>query len=201
MNLGQSPTGQPEYADYAGGSGTSALTFEWVVASTDLDTNGIFFYGPSGTRVLLGGTIRNDGIDAVRATINRGTQGGHKVNGSLIPVTDSAEIASQIVSGVAAVRADVTVTQAPTPVEIAARVVSGNAVVRAAVTVAQPPPAVEIAAHVVSGNAVVRASVAVAQPPPPPVEIAAHIVSGNAAVRSDVTVVQPPHRPSSSPPA
>ena len=64
VNLGQSPSGSPEYADYARGDGTAVLEFEWVVAATDQDTNGVFFYGPTdplNRGLLSGGTIRNAG--------------------------------------------------------------------------------------------------------------------------------------------
>ena len=95
MNLGV-PAGGPEYADYAGGGGTAELTFEWVVAASDSDTNGIFFYGDTDTQDrgdidLNGGTIRNLGttVDADLTTLNRGTKSDHKVDGSLQP-TDHA---------------------------------------------------------------------------------------------------------------
>ena len=93
-NFGQSPTGSPEYFDYAGGTGTTEITFEWTVAATDEDTNGIFFYGTGdaqdrGDIVLNGGAIRNAGttINADLTTTNRGTQGSHRVDGSLVPLT------------------------------------------------------------------------------------------------------------------
>ena len=97
MNLGQSPSGSPEYADYADGTGTTEITFEWVVAATDEDTNGIFLYGDTdsqnrGDINLNGGTIRNTGttIDADLTTLNRGTQSGHRVDGSLGGAIDHA---------------------------------------------------------------------------------------------------------------
>ena len=92
MNFGQSPSGGPEYADYAGSAGSEAITFEWIVSATDLDTNGIFFYGNTdsqnrGEIDLNGGSIRRAGttIDADLVTLNRGTKSGHKVDGSLVP--------------------------------------------------------------------------------------------------------------------
>ncbi len=61
FNLGQSPVGGPEYMDYVSGSGTTQLVFEWYVAATDEDTNGLFLYGNNteGLIVLNGGTIDN----------------------------------------------------------------------------------------------------------------------------------------------
>ena len=94
MNFGGSPTGGPEYADYAGGTGTTEITFEWIVAATDEDDNGIFLYGSTdaqnrGEINLNGGTIRNAGttIAADLTTLNRGTKSDHKVDGSLAGVT------------------------------------------------------------------------------------------------------------------
>ena len=88
VNFGQSPSGGPEYAAYAGGTGTTEITFEWVVAATDQDTNGLFLYGPTdsqGRGEINGGTIFNAGtsVEADRATLHRGTKSGHKVDGSL----------------------------------------------------------------------------------------------------------------------
>ena len=104
LNFGQSPSGGPEYADYARGDGTAVLEFEWVVAATDLDTNGVFFYGPTDPQdrgLLVGGTIRNAGtqIDADRATLNRGTQAAHKVDGSLTPGPSSVVLSGQTLTG------------------------------------------------------------------------------------------------------
>ena len=88
MNFGQSPSGSPEYADYAGGTGTNRLTFERVIVATDEDTNGIFIYGSSSTFNSLnlnGGTIKDAGtdIDADLILVVSGTQSEHKVDGSL----------------------------------------------------------------------------------------------------------------------
>ena len=104
MNFGQSPSGGPEYADYVGGNGTTEIIFEWVVAATDEDTNGIFFYGDSdsqnrGEIDLNGGSIRNAGttIDADLTTVSRGTKSGHKVDGSLLPNDEIALSGTAIV--------------------------------------------------------------------------------------------------------
>ena len=64
MNISPSPAAVPDYAGYVGGSGTAAITFEWTVAATDEDTNGIFLYGDTdaqdrGVIDLDGGTISN----------------------------------------------------------------------------------------------------------------------------------------------
>ena len=114
LNFGQSPSGGPEYADYAGGTGTANITFEWVVSATDEDTNGVFFYGDTdsqnrGDIDLNGGTIRNGGtqIDADLTTLNRGTKGDHKVDGSLSPpalaanATFDGDLAGDLAPGVA----------------------------------------------------------------------------------------------------
>ena len=76
--------------DYVSGLGSTMIVFEYVVASGDVDTNGIFLFGATdaqnrGVIVLNGGTIRNAGttIDADLVTTNRGTQGEHHVDGSL----------------------------------------------------------------------------------------------------------------------
>ncbi|OAQ38844.1 hypothetical protein A5893_12425 [Pedobacter psychrophilus] len=53
-------------ATYSSGSGTSALTFTYVVASGDLDNNGIAI----GTLGLNGGTIRNDSNYDADLTLN-----------------------------------------------------------------------------------------------------------------------------------
>ena len=90
VNFGQSPTGQPEYADYDSGSGTTELDFIWVVAATDEDTNGIFVYGGSHPTTnefnLNGGTIKASGTDAdlTLPATQIGTQSNHKVDGSLV---------------------------------------------------------------------------------------------------------------------
>ena len=96
LNFGQSPSGGPEYADYARGSGTTEIEFEWIVAETDQDTNGVFFYGDTdaqdrGELDLNAGTIRNAGttVDADLTTSNRGTQAGHKVDGSIGGLNDA----------------------------------------------------------------------------------------------------------------
>ena len=89
MNLNPSPTGAPEYADYARHNGANKLVFEWIVSATDEDDNGIFFFGETdsqnrGDIVLNGGTIQHGGADADLTTLHRGTKRDHKVDGSLV---------------------------------------------------------------------------------------------------------------------
>ena len=97
INLGQSPPGSPEYADYDSGTGSAEIVFLWTVSATDEDTNGIFFYGDTdsqnrGNIDLNGGTIRNAGttISADLVTLNRGTKSSAKVDGSLTQLSDAS---------------------------------------------------------------------------------------------------------------
>ena len=107
MNFGGSPAGGPEYASYASGSGTTELVFEWTVAATDEDDNGIFFYGETdsqdrGEIRLNGGHIYNAGttVEADLTTLNRGTKSAHKVDGSLSgSVTPDASAPTVTISG------------------------------------------------------------------------------------------------------
>ena len=89
MNIGQSPSGT-NYADYSHDT-SNTIVFTWTVASTDRDTNGIFLVGASPPIDLNNGAIRNSGtlINASLATTNRGTQSGHKVDGSLGVITNT----------------------------------------------------------------------------------------------------------------
>ena len=85
-NFGQSPAGGPEYFAYDRGSGSTDLVFTWMVSATDEDTNGLFLYGDqdSGDILLNGGTIQSpQGMSAAVQTTDRGTQSGHRVDGSL----------------------------------------------------------------------------------------------------------------------
>ena len=71
------------WADYDGGTGTTALRFTYVVDEDDMDTNGIYIQGDE--LELDGGTIQGDDDD-VAADLDYPTQGaqsGHKVDGSL----------------------------------------------------------------------------------------------------------------------
>ena len=73
-----------KWANYAGGSGSAALRFTYVVQSGDMDDNGIFLMGDE--LVLNGGTIKGIGdVDADLDYPNEGTQSEHKVNSSLTP--------------------------------------------------------------------------------------------------------------------
>ena len=87
--------GQPQHrmwADYAGGTGTTALRFTYVVQAGDMDDDGIYI--EANELVLTGGTIQSaDGTDAVLDYARLGTQSGHKVDGSLttiVPGTPTA---------------------------------------------------------------------------------------------------------------
>ena len=80
--------GQPQHrmwADYAGGTGTTALRFTYVVQAGDMDDDGIYI--EANELVLTGGTIQSaDGTDAVLDYARLGTQSGHKVDGSLTTI-------------------------------------------------------------------------------------------------------------------
>ncbi len=78
---------QTRQASYASGTGTDSLLFEYVVASADVDANGLSI-GASALSVPSGATIRNAGT-TVDATLSLGSHavanaGAHKVNGGLI---------------------------------------------------------------------------------------------------------------------
>ena len=86
INLSESPTGGPEYANYLDGSGSTMLRFVYLVGATDEDTNGIFLYGPDpggDHGEIVGGTIAatDDGTPVDRTLTDRGNKEGHKVNG------------------------------------------------------------------------------------------------------------------------
>ena len=141
MNLGQSPSGSPEYADYAGGTGSAEITFEWVVSATDEDTNGVFLYGNTdpqnrGDIDLNGGTIRNAGtqIDANLTTVNRGTQSAHKVDGSLGAA--ELEVRGSAAAGAAVARARLDVLTAR---QVRGEASAGGAVVTAHVQTTPAP--------------------------------------------------------------
>ena len=82
LNVG----GAGRWADYAGGSGGEELRFAYVVQAGDTDGNGIEI--TADRLALNGGTIQiasGGGIDADLDHDGKGTQGGHKVNGTLTP--------------------------------------------------------------------------------------------------------------------
>ena len=89
------PSGTPgvEYANYISNT-TTQIIFGYTVTATDEDINGLFLYGVDsqnrGDIDLNGGTIQNAGtsIDADLTTTNRGTQSEHRIDGSLVPLTD-----------------------------------------------------------------------------------------------------------------
>ena len=74
--------------DYVSGSGTAALTFEYVVQSGDTDTNGIFvrnkWLDANGGTITHSTTGRNARLNHGRPG-NNGNFPGHKVDGSLGP--------------------------------------------------------------------------------------------------------------------
>ena len=88
--------GQPQHrkwANYAGGTGTTALVFTYVVQAGDMDDDGIYI--EANELVLNGGTILSvdDDVAAVLDYARLGTQSEHKVNGSLttiVPGTPTA---------------------------------------------------------------------------------------------------------------
>ncbi len=78
---------QTRQANYASGTGTDSLVFEYAVVAADEDTDGISI-GASALAVPSGATIRNAGT-TVDATLSLGSHavtnaGAHKVNGGLI---------------------------------------------------------------------------------------------------------------------
>ena len=80
-----------KWADYAGGTGTTALVFAYVVQAGDLDDNGIYIQ--ENELVLNNGAIQGDDDD-VAATLTYallGAQSGHKVDGSLTATNAAPE--------------------------------------------------------------------------------------------------------------
>ena len=71
------------WANYDGGTGTTALRFTYVVVVDDMDTNGIYIQGDE--LELDGGTIQgvDDDVAADLDYPTQGAQSGHKVDGSL----------------------------------------------------------------------------------------------------------------------
>ena len=72
-----------KWANYAGGAGTTALRFTYVVQAGDMDDNGIYIEADE--LFLNGGTIQgvDDDVAAGLTYALLGTQSGHKVDGSL----------------------------------------------------------------------------------------------------------------------
>ena len=86
-------------AGYVSGSGTKALVFGYTVVSGDSDANGLFlrdesdYNNPDGpVRLDSGDTIKFEGTstDAPLYWQGRGTQSGHKVDGSQTPSNNDA---------------------------------------------------------------------------------------------------------------
>ena len=75
------PCGSVCEARYESGSGTDTLVFAYLVLDVDFDRNGIAI--PSNPIKVLDGDIRNDAGDEAHLSFGRkGTQSGHKVDGS-----------------------------------------------------------------------------------------------------------------------
>ena len=72
-----------KWADYASGTGTTALVFAYVVQAGDMDDNGIYI--KENELVLNNGTIQgvDDDVAATLTYALLGAQSGHKVDGSL----------------------------------------------------------------------------------------------------------------------
>ena len=72
-----------KWANYAGGTGTTALVFAYTVQAGDMDDNGIYI--EANELELNGGTIQgvDDDVAATLTYTRPGTQSGHKVDGSL----------------------------------------------------------------------------------------------------------------------
>ncbi len=82
------------YADYTGGSGTAALTFQCVVAETNLDTDGIEVSALQAN----GGTLRDAvGNDAVLTLNVVGDASGVNVDG-VRPTVDSVEVSNVLIT-------------------------------------------------------------------------------------------------------
>ena len=95
-------TAQTRQADYAAGSGTNTLTFAYVVASGDTDTNGLAI----GTNALAlnSGTINDARDNATAATLSHSAvadDANHKVDGSqqTAPAVTAVRITSNPASG------------------------------------------------------------------------------------------------------
>ena len=83
LRIGGGAQDNLKWANYAGGTGTTALQFTYVVQSGDMDDNGIYI--ESDELVLNNGTIQgvDDDVAAALTYTRPGTQSGHKVDGSL----------------------------------------------------------------------------------------------------------------------
>ena len=85
FSLGNSGAATPRDATYASGSGTDRLVFRYTVQADDEDNNGIWI-GQNVVILDADDAIRDgDDNDALLTHTGKGTQSGHKVDGSLIP--------------------------------------------------------------------------------------------------------------------
>ena len=83
LRIGGGAQGNLKWANYASGTGTTALRFTYVVQAGDQDDNGIYI--EANELFLNGGTIQgvDDDVAAGLTYALLGTQSGHKVDGSL----------------------------------------------------------------------------------------------------------------------
>ena len=83
LRIGGGGAANLKWANYAGGTGTTALRFTYVVQAGDMDDNGIYI--EANELFLNGGTIQgvDDDVAAGLTYALLGTQSGHKVDGSL----------------------------------------------------------------------------------------------------------------------
>ena len=93
LRIGGGAQGNLKWANYAGGTGTTALRFTYVVQAGDMDDNGIYIEADE--LFLNGGTIQgvDDNVAAGLTYALLGTQSGHKVDGSIAGTTPSTNAA------------------------------------------------------------------------------------------------------------
>ena len=90
LRVGGGNPQQQKWADYAGGTGSAALVFAYVVQAGDRDANGVYIQGNE--LELNGGTIQgvDDDVAADLDYGTIGTQSGHEVDGSLSTTNNAA---------------------------------------------------------------------------------------------------------------
>ena len=93
LRIGGGAQGNLKWANYASGTGTTALRFTYVVQAGDQDDNGIYI--EANELFLNGGTIQgvDDDVAAGLTYALLGTQSGHKVDGSIAGTTPSTNAA------------------------------------------------------------------------------------------------------------
>ena len=88
------------WAEYTSGSGGTALVFTYTVQSGDMDDDGIWL--EENFLRLRSGTIRaaaDNTVDATLTYAEPGLQTGHKVDGSVVPITTGQNGDLQLVGG------------------------------------------------------------------------------------------------------